>query len=314
MKELNNADMSQFTSFRAGGKVRRFVVVDTIEELKEAVAESLEEAKNVDESEAEASGILLLGNGSNTLFASDYYDGTVIKLGEGFDYIEINEMTKVRVGAATLLSRLAKKVGAEGLTGLEFAGGIPGSVGGAVFMNAGAYDGEIKDTLVGVKVFSPGLLAQADECGDVGTFTRYIPAEELDLSYRHSALMESGDIVLEAEFVLSQGDKDEINALMKDFAERRSSKQPLEYPSAGSFFKRPPETPSGKLFAGKLIEDAGLKGFSVGGAEVSEKHAGFIINKGDATKDDIIKLMEEVQKKVKEDSGIDLEPEVRIIK
>ncbi len=300
MKELNNQDMSQFTSFRAGGKVRRFVIVDDVEELKAVLASESAEIKG-----AESRPTIFLGNGSNTLFASELYDGLVVKLGEGFDYIDIKDESDedgrvtVTVGASTLLSRLAKSVGAAGLTGLEFAAGIPGSVGGAVFMNAGAYDGEIKNTLQGIKVFSPGMMSDP---------IKYIPADELDLSYRHSALMESGDIVLEAVFKLERGNKEEINAYMKELAERRSSKQPLEYPSAGSFFKRPPGN-----FAGKLIEDAGLKGFSVGGAEISEKHAGFIINKGGATSQDILGLMKAVQEKVKNEFGVELEPEIRII-
>ena len=169
-------------------------------------------------------------------------------------------------------------------------------------MNAGAYDGEIKNTLKGIKA-----LCDKSEI-------RYIDAKDLDLSYRHSKIMETGDIILEAYFELKRGDKEEIAALMKDLSNRRSSKQPLEFPSAGSFFKRPPAKDGQTLYAGKLIEDSGLKGFSVGGAEISEKHAGFLINKGGATPQDILDLMEAVQKKVKSDSGVDLEPEVRIIR
>ncbi len=323
MKELNNVDMSQYTSFRAGGKVRRFIIVENAEELGEALGRlALESDKEK---------IILLGNGSNTLFVSPLFDGTVIKLGDGFDYIEIekdddnaSESRSVKVGAATLLSRLSKAVGSEGLTGLEFASGIPGSVGGAVFMNAGAYEGEIKDTLKSVTVLArkeADAVSSKNEEADAassenkaseaaqGFEVKTYPVEDLNMSYRHTLLMETGDIVLEAEFCLPKGNKEEINAKMKDFTERRTSKQPLEYPSAGSFFKRPVGH-----FAGKLIEDAGLKGFSVGGAQVSEKHAGFLINKGNATPEDIMELMESVQKKVKEDFGVDLEPEVRIIR
>ena len=298
MKELINIEMSQFTSFKAGGKARRLLVVDTPEELGEALCAFQKSGDDY----------LILGNGTNTLFAAELYDGTVIKLGEGFDYVEIGgeeseDGYSVKAGASTLLSRLSKKVAAEELTGLEFAAGIPGSVGGAAFMNAGAYDGEIKDTLKQVKVIS--LSNDLEEGYEINTICK----EDLDLSYRHSKLMETGDIIIEAEFCLKKGDRDEINGKMKDFAERRSSKQPLEYPSAGSFFKRPPGS-----FAGKLIEDSGLKGFSVGGAQVSEKHAGFIINTGGATPEDILNLMNHVQEVVKENYGVDLEPEVRIIK
>ena len=324
----NNADMAQYTSFKAGGKARRLLVVDTPEELKEALEDLHTKGENY----------LILGNGTNTLFAAEVYDGTVIKLGEGFDYIEIeecdenpgceeetcNEETctegtrnegnrndeekdcdakyyRARAGAATLLSRLSKAAAAKGLTGLEFAAGIPGSIGGAVFMNAGAYDGVIKDTLKEVKVLAKASSGEYE--------IKTMKEEELNLSYRHSILMETGDIVLEAEFLLPLGVQDEINSRMKDYSERRSSKQPLEYPSAGSFFKRPEGS-----FAGKLIEDSGLKGLTVGGAQVSEKHAGFIINVGGATYDDILELMKQVQTKVKDDYGVDLEPEVRIIK
>ena len=284
MKKLNNVDMSSYTSFKTGGQVRRLVIVDQVEELQEVLSEAKGE-------------YLLLGNGTNTLFAAPEYDGLVIKLGEGFDYLEYEGDGLIRVGGATLLSRLSKFAASHDLTGLEFAGGIPGSVGGAVFMNAGAYEGEMKDVLESVLV----SLSDATE-------VKEIKAEDLELSYRHSCLMDKGGIVLEARFRLQPGDHDEILAKMKDFSERRTSKQPLEYPSAGSFFKRPTGS-----FAGKLIEDAGLKGFTVGGAQISEKHAGFVINKGGATPEDILTLMKEVQSKVKEESGVDLEPEVRII-
>ena len=164
-------------------------------------------------------------------------------------------------------------------------------------MNAGAYDGEIKNVLREVTLFSV-------EKGEIET----VKAEDLDLDYRHSKLMDTKDIVLDATFKLEQGNRDEIEEKMKDFAARRAEKQPLEYPSAGSFFKRPPG-----MFAGKLIEDAGLKGYSVGGAQVSEKHAGFLINKGDATYEDVLQLMNHVRDKVREEFDVELEPEVRII-
>jgi len=301
MTVIEHADMSKYTSFKAGGTARRLVIVDSPEELISLLTEIKEKAEDY----------YFLGNGTNTLFLDGEYDGTVIKVGEGFESIEFipleidedsdfdAEFLAIKAGSAALLSKLARAAAQEGLTGLEFAAGIPGSVGGGVFMNAGAYDGEIKNVLVSVSV-----IAETD-----GAFViKDIPAEELGLSYRHSNLMDSGEIILDATFVLPRGDKGQIEAKMKDFAERRSSKQPLEYPSAGSFFKRPEGD-----FAGRLIEEAGLRGFTIGGAQVSEKHCGFVINKGDATASDIVKLMHAVQDKVCEEFGVMLEPEVRFI-
>ena len=304
MNELKNVSMKNYTSFRAGGNVRRLVIVEDIRELKNVLLE-LERAE-------EERPWVFLGNGSNTLFASPEYEGTVIKLGEGFDYIEIrrpmdgkNLPVTIKAGGACLLARLAKVAAAEGLTGLEFAGGIPGSVGGGVFMNAGAYDGELKNVFKEAKILTT---VPRKEGWDVITLT----GDKMDFGYRKSRLQKTGEILLEATFELLPGNPDAIMEKMKDFSQRRSSKQPLEYPSAGSFFKRP-QIPGRELFAGKLIEDAGLKGFAVGDAQVSEKHAGFVINKGEATPEDILKLKDYVQKKVKEDFGVMLEPEIRII-
>ncbi|MBR6293427.1 MAG: UDP-N-acetylmuramate dehydrogenase [Lachnospiraceae bacterium] len=203
----------------------------------------------------------------------------------------------VKAGAGVLLSTLSMECAKRSLTGLEYARGIPGSVGGAVVMNAGAYGGEVKDSLIGVTVMS----------GEGGEPFK-MKAEELELGYRHSIIPERGLVVLEAEFELAKGDHDSIFALMDELSARRKEKQPLEYPSAGSTFKRPEG-----YFAGKLIEDAGLKGFSVGGAQVSEKHAGFVINKGGATSADIMNLIKEVQRRVYEASGVMLEPEVKFM-
>lgn len=289
MRIIKEADMADFTSFRAGGEAETFVIVDSEEELRELLGPEIK------------TDYVLIGNGTNTLFASESYSGLVIKLGEAFDYIDIEDDGILSVGAATLLSKLSNAAANEGLTGLEFAGGIPGSVGGAIFMNAGAYDGEIRDVLVSVDALVRG---------DDGAWEKVtIPAEELDLSYRHSVLMEREGIILRGVFKLARGVKEDIRAKMKDYSGRRSSKQPLEYPSAGSFFKRPEG-----FFAGKLIQDAGLAGLSVGGAQVSEKHCGFIINKGGATPEDILTLMEKVQAEVKEKFDVTLEPEIRIIK
>ena len=290
MKVINNADMAKFTSFKAGGKAKELIVAESENDLINAL-NSLGEREYI-----------ILGNGTNILFACEEYQGLVIKLGEAFDFLEIDgkeDGAMVRAGAGTLLSTVSKAAGSDGYKGLEFAAGIPGSIGGAVFMNAGAYDGEIKDVLKSARV-----LKREGDSWEVCEMTN----EELELSYRHSKLMEVEAVILDATFELEKGDKEEIAAKMKDFSNRRTSKQPLEYPSAGSFFKRPEG-----YFAGKLIQDAGLAGFTVGGAQVSEKHCGFVINKGGATYQDILELKDQVQKKVLEEFGVKLEPELRII-
>lgn len=293
MTFIEHADMSKYTSFKAGGTARKLVIIDSPEEL----------IKLLGELKTSGEKFLFLGNGSNTLFLDGEFDGTVIKAGEPFEEIEIAPLDEdsfaVNAGSAALLSKVARAAAAEELTGLEFAAGIPGSVGGGVFMNAGAYDGEIKNVLESVLLIT-------EENG--AYITKEVKADALELGYRHSKLMETGDIILSARFVLRKGSKEEIEAKMKDFSERRSSKQPLEYPSAGSFFKRPEGD-----FAGRLIQDAGLAGLTVGGAQVSEKHCGFIINRGNATAEDIVRLMRLVQNVVAEKFGVKLEPEVRLI-
>jgi UDP-N-acetylmuramate dehydrogenase len=238
----------------------------------------------------------ILGNGTDTLVTDDGLRKPVIMPGEGFSDISVDG-SRITCGSAALLSKIASAALDAGLSGMEFASGIPGSAGGAVFMNAGAYGGEMKDIVSEVRV------VKAD-----GSGTAVIGRDELDLSYRHSVLKETGDIVCSVSLELTPGNKDEIKAKMKDLNDRRKAKQPLTYPSAGSFFKRPEGH-----FAGKLIEDAGLRGLAVGGAQVSEKHCGFIINTGGATACDIIRLMRLVQNTVMDDSGVRLEPEVRIV-
>ena len=262
------------------------MIPESVSELSEALRE------------AASSGDpwLLLGNGSNTLFLDGEFPGTVVMPELGGE-IEVLPGGVIKASADALLSKLSRAAAAHSLTGLEFAGGIPGSVGGGVFMNAGAYGGELKDCIISADVLMPP---------DFGLVT--LGPEELDMSYRHSALQENGAIVVSALFGLREGDKAEIDARMADLAARRAEKQPLEYPSAGSFFKRPEGH-----FAGKLIQDAGLKGLRVGGAQVSEKHSGFIINTGGATATDIADLMHAVQDRVLELYGILLEPEVRLI-
>ena len=235
----------------------------------------------------------MIGNGSNLLVGDKGFRGLIIQISKNMSDIKV-EGTEVRAYAGALLSKVASVVLREELKGFEFAAGIPGAVGGAVRMNAGAYGGEIKDIIKCATVL--------DNEGNVITLNK----EELKLSYRSSIISKNDYIVLEAVFNLEKGNVEEIKAVMDDLKNRRVSKQPLEFPSAGSTFKRPEG-----YFAGKLIEDAGLRGFSIGGAQVSEKHCGFVINKGDATAKDIVELMNEVIRRVKETSGVTLEPEVR---
>lgn len=245
---------------------------------------------------AKTADVMIIGNGSNILVRDGGFDGVIIKLGDAFTKVE-QDGKRITAGAAALLSTVSKEAAQRGLTGMEFAGGIPGSLGGAVYMNAGAYGGEMKDVVKSVKAISPD--GMREYIADVS---------ELALSYRHSIFTENGDIVTEVTLELENGDKAEIEKTMRELAEKRSSKQPLKFPSAGSFFKRPEGH-----FAGALIEEAGLKGLSVGGAQVSPLHAGFIVNAGGAAAGDIISLMKLVQNTVKDRTGVELVPEVRII-
>ncbi len=282
-----DAPMKEYTSFKAGGNAAALVTVETVEQLRQVLAD-------VHETGAAS---LLLGNGSNTLFKDSGYAGVVIKLGESFSACEHLGGGRVTAGASVLMSVLAKYLLRESLSGFEFASGIPGSLGGAVFMNAGAYGGELKDILVSAMAVSRD-----------GSQVREFTAEELELSYRHSALEDNGYIVVSAQLQLQPGEQEEIQARMRELMEKRNSKQPVQYPSAGSTFKRPEG-----YFAGKLIEDAGLKGVAVGGAQVSVLHSGFVINTGGATATDILDLMALVQNTVYDQFGVKLEPEVRII-
>lgn len=200
------------------------------------------------------------------------------------------------VGAGALLSKVAAEAARNGLTGFEFAAGIPGTIGGAVVMNAGAYGGEIKDVLSSVRVLT--------KAGEILTLSK----EDLELSYRHSCIPEKEYIILDAVLELKKGDEEQIRAAMEDFKGRRIEKQPLEYPSAGSTFKRPEG-----YFAGKLVQDAGLRGYRVGGAQVSEKHCGFVINADNATAHDVCALIDDVKKKVYEEFQVELEPEVKMM-
>ncbi len=269
---------------KLGGKADFFVTPTTYEEVQNVVKLSLEEDFP----------FTLLGNGSNLIVKDGGIRGVVLHL-KHFSEIKRDENEMIAQSGAAIIE-VSRKALDEKLSGLEFACGIPGTVGGALYMNAGAYGGEICDVLDHALV--------VDREGNIVKRT----AEELDLSYRHSNIAEKGDIVLEATFKLKPGNYEEIKAIMDDLTFKRESKQPLEYPSCGSVFKRPPG-----YFAGKLIQDSELQGTNFGGAEVSTKHAGFIVNKDNASAKDYITLIEHVQKTVHEKYGVMLEREVRII-
>ncbi len=238
---------------------------------------------------------LVIGNGSNVLFSDKGYNGAVIFTSQ-MTAIEFDGDT-VTVGCGHSLTRLSSIARDRGLCGLQFAYGIPGSVGGAVYMNAGAFGGEMKDVVTSVRYFDP----------KTRRFGEY-RSDELDFSYRHSIFEHEDKIIVSAKIKLSQGEHEAIKAEMDDIMARRRDKQPLEYPSAGSTFKRYPG-----YFTAKLIDDAGLKGYSVGGAQVSEKHAGFVINKDNATCEDVLGLVSLIKKRIYELNGINIECEVRII-
>ncbi len=281
---LCNELMSQHTTFRTGGPAE-YYLTPRQKQLPGLMALLRREEIPV----------TVIGNGSNLLVSDRGIAGVVIELGREMAQITLTG-GEIRAEAGALLAAVSAKAAAAGLAGMEFASGIPGSVGGAVVMNAGAYGGEIRDILRTATVLTPE--------GDV----KELLTCELDLSYRHSIIPEAGYLVLEACFALPEGDPEAIRARINELKEQRVSKQPLEYPSAGSTFKRPEG-----YFAGKLIQDSGLKGYTIGGAQVSEKHSGFLINIGGATSDDVYRLIKYVQERVYADSGVMLEPEVRMI-
>ena len=278
-----NEPMKNHTTFRVGGPADMFLT-PSAEELPAVLSVCREEQMPV----------TVIGNGSNLLVGDQGIRGVVICIGFGMRGIRVDG-EKIFLEAGVTLAAAAQQAAKAGLTGLEFASGIPGTFGGAVVMNAGAYGGEMKDVIVSVRVIS--------EDGEILTLSK----EELDLSYRHSVIPERGYLVIDGELLLTrEKDPDQITERMEELKKKRIEKQPLEYPSAGSTFKRPEG-----YFAGKLIMDAGLRGFSVGGAAVSEKHCGFVINKGNATAADICALMDEVTRIVKEKYAVTLEPEVK---
>ena len=281
-----NADMAEYTSFKAGGCADILASPGDARKLRDVLRFLSEE--NYPHT--------VIGNGSNTLVRDGGYRGVIVRIGSAFDYIK-NDGSRLICGAGTRMSAVARAALAQSLAGFEFASGIPGSIGGAVFMNAGAYGGEMADILEKVHVVSRD-----------GGREYELTAGELDMGYRHTLLHETGDIVTEAVLSLRPGEYDDIRREITDLTSRRNAKQPVNYPSAGSFFKRPEG-----YFAGALIQEAGLKGLTVGGAQVSELHAGFIINKDNATASDILRLMEIVQAGVMDTAGVKLEPEVRII-
>lgn len=282
-KVLTGEPMSRHTTFRVGGPAD-VLVRPTVEQLAGVLGLCREYGEPY----------TLIGNGSNLLVGDGGIRGVVIELAEPAGAIEVNG-NEITAQAGAMLAKIANTAAAAGLAGMEFASGIPGTIGGAVVMNAGAYGGEMKDILVHVKV----LNEQGEE--------KELTVEELELGYRSSCILEKHYLITEATVRLTPGHEEEIRAKMKELNEKRIEKQPLSYPSAGSTFKRPEG-----YFAGKLIMDAGLRGYTVGGAQVSEKHCGFVINKGGATAADIRQLMQDVSEKVYEQYGVRLEPEVKM--
>ena len=279
---LRNEKMKNHTSFKIGGPVKALVLPKSPEELL-----YLKDICKENDIRCE-----IIGNGTNILFSDKPEDMIVICTFGCMDKIELSGDDEIFAESGALLSKIAVFAMENGLEGFEFAHGIPGTLGGAVFMNAGAYGGEMKDVIKTVNAAS-------------GTYTN----EDCDFSYRRSRFSAGGDIILDAVIKLKRGDPEVIKGKMMELSEKRRSSQPLNMPSAGSTFKRPKEG-----YAAAMIQEAGLKGYTVGGAQVSEKHAGFVVNTGDATFEDVLNLMKGVQEKVEEKFGVKLEPEVRIIK
>lgn len=280
---LLDEPMKKHTTFRIGGPADYFVMPERVEEVQAVVALCREDQIPY----------YVLGNGSNLLVSDDGFRGVIIQFYKNRNAVRVEGET-IRAQTGALLSQIAAEAWKHELTGFEFAAGIPGTLGGAVVMNAGAYGGEMKDVLLEVTA-----LTQEGE-------VKVLKKEELDLGYRTSVIGKKGYIALEAVIGLKKGDAGVIRSTMDDLKERRTTKQPLEYPSAGSTFKRPEG-----YFAGKLIQDTGLQGFTVGGAQVSEKHCGFVINAGNATAKDVAELMREVSDRVEAKFGVPLEPEVK---
>lgn len=283
---LKDELLSKHTTFKIGGPADLFVLPHTLAELCYIM-------KVLGKNDIKPT---VIGGGSNVLVLDGGIRGILICLSELKYVLASDACGCVRAGAGIQLKDVSKFTKTCGLTGLEFAVGIPGTIGGAIFMNAGAYTGEMSSVVSCVRT--------VDLKGQIHEYT----LEECLFGYRHSLFQENGEIIGEIELQLRPGLIDEIKAVMEDLTMRRESRQPLEWPSAGSTFKRPVG-----YYAGTLIDQTGLKGLSVGGAQVSEKHAGFVINKGNATANDVLLLIAEIQKRIKEEHGVDLEPEVRIM-
>lgn len=282
---LLDEPMCKHTTFRVGGNATYFVAPESAEQVKNVIQVC----------EKNQIPFYVIGNGSNLLVSDEGFSGVILQICSKMDRYEMKE-GKIKVQAGALLTKVANRVSKEGYAGMEFAVGIPGTVGGAVAMNAGAYGGEIKDVITSALVLTKeGEIIRLDK-------------DELNLGYRSSAVVEQEYVVLEVEFQLEKGDVEEIKARCNENTRARMEKQPLEYPSAGSTFKRPEG-----YFAGKLIMDAGMKGYTVGGAQVSEKHCGFVINKGQATARDVVDVITRVQEKVQKIFGVTLETEVKMI-
>lgn len=281
---LKNEPMSKHTTFRIGGKADIVLFPQSIEEIK----------KCIDYCEENNINYYVIGNGSNLLVSDKGFKGIIIKIFKNFNNIEANRNT-IKAQAGATLSAISKFALEKSLSGFEFASGIPGTIGGGVCMNAGAYGGELKDIIKSVTVIENGKITK-------------LKNSECQFEYRNSRILKEKLTVLEAEIELKNGNREEILSKMKEINKTRNEKQPIEYPSAGSTFKRPLNN-----FAGKLIMEAGLKGRNVGGAYISEKHCGFIVNKGGATCKDVLELAEIACKEVKEKFNINLEKEIRII-
>ena len=282
---LRDEPMSRHTTFRIGGPAALFCIPRSVPALAATVKACIEADIPY----------YILGNGSNVLVSDTGYQGVVIQLFRNMDGIRIRG-TEMEVEAGALLVKIAHTAAKESLTGLEFASGIPGTLGGGLTMNAGAYGGEMKDVVKEAVVMKPD--------GEILRLTK----EELELGYRTSVIARKGYLVISALLELKEGETEVIRARMQELKEARTSKQPLEYASAGSTFKRPEG-----YFAGKLIMDAGLRGFTVGGAQVSEKHCGFVINRGGATAQNVMDLVRQVQNEVKKQFGVELELEVKLL-
>ncbi len=280
-----NEPMKKHTTFKIGGAADMYVSVESVEELSALIR--LAKEKDV--------CYTVIGNGSNLLVSDEGIRGLVIEIGQGLAGYEVNGNV-IYAEAGILLKKLASVAASESLSGLEEISGVPGTLGGGVFMNAGAYGGELKDTVKKV--------TYVDCDGEIHT----IDASECGFGYRKSIFSGGGKFIVSAELELKKGDKDEILSKMADYTKRRREKQPISYPSAGSTFKRPEG-----YFAGTLIEQAGLKGYRCGDAMVSELHAGFVINCGNATAQDIINVIEHTKKTVLEKFGVVLEPEIRFL-